>query len=89
VAAGDQQQVVQPRIDLVEREVHVLEDVAVLAGDLLLHGGRDIDRDAFLHEAEVRHKELKILKVIGREHDYPRQRIRGLEPFLVELPVSL
>ena len=82
--AGDEQKVVSLRVDLIDREVHVLEDIAVFSGDFFFRGRRDIDRDAFFHEAEIRDKELEIFKFIGRENDRPRERFRRLESFLVQ-----
>ena len=86
---GDEQQVVQLWIDLVDRQVHVLEEVPVLSCDRLLGGRRDIDRDAFLHQAKVRDEELEVLELVGCENDRPRERVRRLESRLVKFHVSL
>src|SRR5512135_2156775 len=84
MSAGDEQQIILLRINLVDGDVHILKEVAVLAGDLFFRWRRHINRDAFFHESEIGNEELKILEPVGSQNDRPRERLRRPESFLVE-----
>src|ERR1700693_4880520 len=60
--ARDKQEVVIFGVHLVDGEIDVLEDIAVLPRDFLFRRCRHVNRDTFFHEAKVGIEELEILE---------------------------